>query len=132
MDDDYSWNGGLRGSSSFRLPENEGIGKWIAWPCWWLFYYTPLSFVMLSRIDVILPEFVEESGLQTQVVRVNRVDVDDSRPEINRPEPRDLAEPVPIVPPADELDMLESMPDVEMDISPEIETIQVPMSRSCS
>jgi len=128
MDDDYSWNGGLRGSSSYRLPENEGIGKWIAVALLVAVLMHAFIFVLLSRIDIILPEFVDESGIQTQVVRVNRVDVDDSRPEINRPELGEIAEPVPIVPPADELDMLESMPDVEMDISPEIETIQVPMS----
>ena len=46
---------------------------------------------MLSRIDIELSEFVDESGIQTEVIRVNRVDVSDARPEINRPEPNDLA-----------------------------------------
>jgi OOP family OmpA-OmpF porin len=61
-------------------------------------------------------------------VRVNRVDVMDARPELNRPEVSDPVDPVPVVPPADELDMLENMAELEVDISPEIETIQVPMS----
>ena len=50
---------------------------------------------------------------------------------LNRPDPRDpTAEAAPVVPPADELDILESMPEMEMDISPDIEAIQVPMSES--
>lgn len=87
-----------------------------------------LIIVGLSRIDVILPEFIEESELRTQVVRVSSVDVDDSRPEVLPPEQPEIEDPAPIVPPADELDMLENLPDVEIDISPDIETIQVPMS----
>ena len=85
MDDDYSWNGGLRGTSSFKLPENEGIGKWIFVALVVAIILHAFVFVVLSRIDIQLPEFVDESGIQTEVVRVNRVDVSDSRPEINRP-----------------------------------------------
>ena len=128
MDDDYSWNGGLRGTSSFRLPENEGLGKWVAVALMVAIVLHAFAFVMLSRIDIQLRERVEQSEMQTEVVRVNRVDKLDARPELNRPEPSDIAEPVPVVPPADELDMLENMAEVEIDISPEIETIQVPMS----
>ena len=128
MDDDYSWNGGLRGTSSFRLPENEGIGKWVAVALLVAIILHAFVFVMLSRIDIELSEFVDESGIQTEVIRVNRVDVSDARPEINRPEPNDLVESAPVVPPADELDILENMAEMEMDISPDIETIQVPMS----
>jgi len=128
MDDDYSWNGGLRGTSSFKLPENEGIGKWIFVALVVAIILHAFVFVVLSRIDIQLPEFVDESGIQTEVVRVNRVDVSDSRPEINRPNSDEILEPVPVVPPADELDMLENMAEMEIDISPEIETIQVPMS----
>ncbi|MGB2403503.1 MAG: OmpA family protein [Akkermansiaceae bacterium] len=128
MDDDYSWNGGLRGTSSFRLPENEGVGKWVAIAIMVAVILHAFAFVMLGRIDITLRDSVEQSEIQTEVVRVNRVDTSDSRPELNRPEPEDTIEPVTIVPPADELDMLENMADVEIDISPEIETIQVPMS----
>lgn len=128
MDDDYSWNGGLRGTSSFRLPENEGIGKWVSVALMVAIILHAFVFVMLSRIDIVLPELVSESGIQTEVVRVNRVDVMDARPEINRPESSDPLEPVPVVTPADELDMLENIAEVEMDISPDIETIQVPLS----
>ena len=128
MDDDYSWNGGLRGTSSFRLPENEGIGKWVSVALMVAIILHAFVFVMLSRIDIVLPELVSESGIQTEVVRVNRVDVMDARPEINRPEFSDPLEPVPVVTPADELDMLENIAEVEMDISPDIETIQVPLS----
>ena len=128
MEDDYSWNGGLRGTSSFRLPENEGIGKWVAVALMVAIILHAFAFVMLSRIDIKLPEFVDESGIQTEVIRVNRVDVSDARPELNRPEPNDLAESAPVVPPADELDMLENMAEMEIDIRPDIETIQVPMS----
>ena len=128
MDDDYSWNGGLRGTSSFRLPENEGSGKWVVVALMVAIILHAFVFVMLSRIDIKLPEFVEESGIQTEVIKVNRVDVSDARPELNRPDPNDLAESAPVVPPADELDILENMAEMEIDISPDIETIQVPMS----
>ncbi|MDG1357983.1 MAG: OmpA family protein [Akkermansiaceae bacterium] len=128
MDDDYSWNGGLRGTSSFRLPENEGVGKWVAIAVMVAIILHAFAFVMLGRIDVRLRENADQTEIQTEVVRVNRVDKLDSRPELNRPEPPELVEPVPIVPPIDELDMLENMADVEIDISPEIEVIEVPMS----
>lgn len=128
MDDDYSWNGGLRGTSSFKLPENEGIGKWIFVALLVAIILHAFVFVVLSRIDIQLPEFVDETGIQTEVVRVNRVDVSDSRPEINRPDSDEVLESVPVVPPADELDMLENLAEMEIDISPEIETIEVPMS----
>lgn len=128
MDDDYSWNGGLRGTSSFRLPENEGVGKWVAIAIMVAVILHAFAFVMLGRIDITLRDRVEQSEIQTEVVRVNRVDTSDSRPELNRPEPENTVEPITVVPPADELDMLEDMADVEIDISPEIETMVVPMS----
>ena len=127
MDDDYSWNGGLRGSSSFRLPENEGMGKWVMVSMVMAILLHILIIVGLSRIDVILPAFAEESSLQTQVIRVSSVDIDDSRPEVTPPDQPEQ-KPVAVVPPADELEMLENLPDVEIDINPNIETIQVPMS----
>jgi OOP family OmpA-OmpF porin len=128
MDDDYSWNGGLRGTSSFRLPENEGLGKWVTISMIFALLFHILIIVGLSRIDVILPELVEESGLQTQVIRVSSVDVNDGRPEITIPDRPEIQEPVPVVPPADELDVLENLPNIEIDISPDIETIQIPMA----
>lgn len=128
MDDDYSWNGGLRGTSSFRLPENEGMAKWVMVSMIIAILLHVVIIVGLSRIDVILPEFVEESTLETQVVRVSSVDIDDARPEVTPPEPPEMKDPPAVVPPADELDVLENLPDVEIDISPDIETIQVPMS----
>lgn len=128
MDNDYSWNGGLRGTSSYRLPENEGLTKWVVAALLVAVALHAGLFVLLSRIDVGLPEFIEEKGIQTEVVRVNRVDTRDARPELSKPEIKEPLEPVPVVPPADELDMLEKMPDVEIDITPDIETIEVPMS----
>lgn len=131
MDDDYSWNGGLRGTSSFRLPENEGLGKWVTVALLVAVIFHALVLVGLSRIDVILPEFVEETSLQTQRVRVNPVDLDDSRPEVTPPDPQDKepVEEVPVVPPADELDVLENLPEVDIDISPDIEKLEVPMAK---
>lgn len=131
MDDDYTWNGGLRGTSSFRLPENEGLGKWISIALVTAMLLHGLVLLGLSRINVMLPEFVAEAGIQTQVVRVNKVDTDDSRPEVTPPEQPE-AGLVPVVPPADELDMLENLPDVEIDIGPDIEMIQVPMREPAS
>ena len=103
------------------------MGKWVMVSLLVAILLHALIIVGLSRIDVILPEFVEESELQTQVIRISAVDVEDSRPEVSPPEQPEL-EPVPIVPPTDELDVLENLPDIEIDISPEIETIQIPMS----
>ena len=60
MDDDYSWNGGLRGTSSFRLPENEGVGKWVAVALMVAIVLHAFAFVMLSRIDVQLRERAEQ------------------------------------------------------------------------
>lgn len=128
MDDDYSWNGGLRGSSSFRLPENEGMGKWVLISMIVAILFHVVVIVGLSRIDIILPEFIEESVLQTQVVRVSRVDMDDGRPEVTTPNDPQVQQPVPVVPPADELDVLENLPDIEMDISPDIKSLEIPMS----
>ncbi|MFK7912237.1 MAG: OmpA family protein [Akkermansiaceae bacterium] len=132
MDDDYSWNGGLRGTSSFRLPENEGLGKWVTVALLMAVILHAVVLVGLSRIDVILPELVEQTGLQTQTVRVNRVDLADARPEVAPPEPTDPPEPVPIVPPADELDVLENLPEMDIDISPNIETLEVPMAKAAA
>lgn len=132
MDDDYSWNGGLRGTSSFRLPENEGLGKWVTVALLVAIVFHALVLIGLSRIDVILPEFVEQIGLQTQTVRVNPVDLDDSRPEVTPPEPTEPVEPVPVVPPADELDMLADLPEMDIDISPDIEKLEVPMAKAAA
>ncbi len=132
MDDDYSWNGGLRGTSSFRLPENEGLGKWVTVALLVAVVLHAVALIGLSRIDVILPELVERTGLQTQVVRVNPVDLDDSRPEVTPPEPEDPVEPVPVVPPADELDVLENLPEMDIDISPDIDKLEVPMAKAAA
>lgn len=132
MDDDYSWNGGLRGTSSFRLPENEGLGKWITIALLFAVVLHAVILVGLSKIDVILPELVEQTNLQTQTVRVNRVDLADARPEVSPPDPVDPVEPVPVVPPADELDVLENLPAMDIDISPDIEKLEVPMAKAAA
>lgn len=132
MEDDYSWNGGLRGISSFRLPENEGMGKWVTIALLVAVVFHALVLIGLSRIDVILPELVDQTGIQTQAVRVNRVDLADARPEVAPPEPADPLEPVPVVPPADELDVLENLPEMDIDISPDIEKLEVPMAKAAA
>lgn len=132
MDDSYSWNGGLRGTSSFRLPENEDLGKWIIVA---LIFAVVLHLVVifgLSRIDVILPSLVERTTLQTKVVRVNPVDIDDSRPELTPPAASDPVEQTPVVPPADELDVLENLPEMDIDISPDIKNFEVPVAQSAA
>jgi len=129
MQDDYSWNGGARGASSFRLPENEGQGRWVVVALVIAVLLHVLAIFGLSRIDVLLPEAAEETTLQTQVVRVNPVDFEDHRPEVTSPETPEtpeIAEPVEIVPPADELEALADLPDIDIDISPDIEIMQVP------
>lgn len=129
MQNDYSWNGGTRGASSFRLPENEGQGRWVVVALVIALLLHLLAFFGLSRIDVFMPEDPKESDLLTQVVRVNPVDFEDHRPEVSSPETPEtpeIQEPVAVVPPADELEMLENMPDIDIDIKPEIEAMQVP------
>ncbi|BDS05120.1 hypothetical protein NT6N_01600 [Oceaniferula spumae] len=126
MQDEYSWNGGRGGTSSFRLPENEGQGKWVLIAILFAVVLHGVVLLGLSKIDVILPEFVEKKEIQTQVVRVSPVDTTDSRPEITPPEKPEIEEPVAVVPPADELEMLEQLPEMDIDIKPDVETIQVP------
>lgn len=132
MQEEYSWNGGRGGTSSFRLPENEGQGKWVLIAVLFAVLLHVGLLVGLSNIDVILPEFVEKKELRTQVVRVNPVDTADARPEITPPEKPEIEEPVAVVPPADELDVLENLPEMEIDIKPDIETIQVPKISSAA
>lgn len=126
MQDDYSWNGGSRGSSSFRLPENEGQGRWVIAALVVALVLHIVAFFGLSRIDVFLPDGAKENDLLTQVVRVNPVDFEDHRPEVSAPETPEVAEPVAIVPPADELEILENLPEMDIDVTPELDTIQVP------
>jgi len=126
MQEEYSWNGGNLGNSSYRLPDNEGQGKWVTIAILFAVILHAVILLGLSRIDVILPEFVEKKGIQTEVIRVNPVDTQDARPEVTPPDQPEIEEPVAVVPPADELDILENLPEMEIDIKPEIETIQVP------
>jgi len=126
MQEEYSWNGGRGGSSSYRLPENEGQGKWVLLAILFALLAHVVILIGLSRIDVVLPEFVENNAIQTQVIRVNPVDTMDARPEVTPPDSPDIDEPVSVVPPADELEILENLPEMEIDISPDVETIQIP------
>jgi outer membrane protein OmpA-like peptidoglycan-associated protein len=126
MQNDYSWNGGSRGASSFRLPENEGQGRWVLAALLIAVLLHVVVFLGLSRIEILVPDAKQESELLTQVVRVNPVDFQDHRPEVVAPETPEIAEPVEVVPPADELEMLANLPDLDVDIKPEIETMQVP------
>ena len=126
MDEEYSWNGGRAGSSSYRLPENDGQGKWVLVAIIFAVLAHVVILLGLSKIDIELPEFVEKKEIRTEVIRVNPVDTEDARPEITPPDSPEIEEPVAVVPPADELDILENLPEMEMDISPEVETIQVP------
>ena len=133
MDHDYSWDGGIRrGTSSFRLPQSEGMGKWFAIAFFVAVLLHVLVLIGLSRIDVSLPDFVSEKAIQTDVVRVHRVDMTDARPEITPPESGDILEPEPVVPPADELDMLEDLPEIDIDISPNIKELEIPMAKAAS
>ena len=126
MQDDYSWNGGTGGASSFSLPENEGQGRWVVVALVIALLLHLLAFFGLSRVDVFMPEGAKETDLLTQVVRVNPVDFEDHRPEVTSPETPEIAEPVAVVPPADELEILENLPDIDIDIKPDIDTLQVP------
>lgn len=126
MQNDYNWNGGARGSSSFRLPENESQGRWVVTALVVALLLHILVFFGLSRIDVLMPELTKENDILTQVVRVNPVDFEDHRSEVMPPESPEAAEPVTVVPPADELEVLENLPEMDIDMSPDIETIQVP------
>ena len=128
MDDDYSWNGGMRGTSSFRLPENEGLGKWVTIALLVAVVLHALVLIGLSRIDVILPEFVEKSPVQTKVVRMSPVDFEEPPSTRKVSKITEVPEPVPVVPPADELDMLEDLPEMEIDISPDIKKLEIPMA----
>ena len=132
MQDEYSWNGGRGGSSSFRLPQNEGQGKWVLIAIVLAVLVHVGLFIGLGKIDIELPEFVAKKEIRTQVVRVSPVDTTDARPEIIPPDQPEIEEPVAVVPPADELDILESLPEMEIDISPDIETIQVPKISSAA
>jgi len=128
MQNDYSWNGGSRGASSFSLPKNEGQGQWVVVALLIALCLHLLAFFGLSRIDVLLPDS-GESEIVTQVVRVNPVDLDDYRPEVSAPETNDVAEPVAEVPPLDELDeldILENLPEMDIDVVADLETIIVP------
>ncbi|MGJ8677901.1 MAG: OmpA family protein [Akkermansiaceae bacterium] len=128
MQDDYSWSNAQTGTSSYKFHKSEGVAKWVLVALLFALCIHVLIIWGLSRIDVIFSHNDEEKGLETEVVRVYRVETDDSRPELPKPEVVETVDPVEIVPPADELDMLENIGDVDIDISPEIETIQVPMS----
>lgn len=132
MQEEYSWNGGNMGSSSYRLPENEGQGKWVIIAIVFAVALHVIVLLGLSRIDVILPEFVQKKEIRTEVIRVNPVDTQDARPEVTPPEQPETDEPVAVVPPADELDILENLPEMEIDIKPDIETIQVPKISSAA
>ena len=132
MEEEYSWNGGRGGSSSFRLPESEGQGKWLLIAILFAVLAHVGILVGLSRIDIELPEFIAKKEIRTQVVRVNPVDINDSRPEITPPEQPEIEEPIAVVPPADELEILENLPEMDIDISPDVETIQVPKISSAA
>ncbi len=132
MQDDYSWNDGGGGSSSFRLPRSEGQGKWLLIAIVLAVSVHIALFVGLGNVYIELAEMVENKEIRTQVVRVNRVDTEDARPEITPPEREEVAEPVVVVPPADELDILENIPEMDIDISPDVETIQMPKISSAA
>ena len=128
MQDDYSWNGGSRGASSYRLPENEGQGRWVVIALFMAVILHVVAFWALGRIDVLMPDS-DESDLVTEIVRVSPVDLDDYRPEVSAPESEDVAEPVAEVPPfeeLDELDILENLPDMDIDIVADLDTLEIP------
>jgi len=93
MQEEYSWNGGRGGNSSFRLPESEGQGKWVLIAVLFAIFAHAAILIGLSRIDVILPDLVEKKEIRTQVVRVNPVDTQDSRPEVAPPDQPDHPSP---------------------------------------
>ncbi|NWK54906.1 OmpA family protein [Verrucomicrobiaceae bacterium N1E253] len=126
MQQDYSWNGGSRGASSFRLPQSEGQGRWVLTALCVAVALHVLAFFGLSRIDVLLPKSAKESEMLTEVVRVNPVDFEDYRPEVSAPETAEVEAPVEVVPPADELEVLENLPEMDIDVLPDLETVQVP------
>ncbi|MGB0776059.1 MAG: OmpA family protein [Akkermansiaceae bacterium] len=122
MQEDYQWST----SSSYRSPTDEGVGKWVVIALLSALLIHIVGFFGLSRINVFLPEAIEETEIRTEVVRVNRVDLDDARPEVTPPEQPEIVEPAEIVPPADELEALENLPEMDIDINPDVEVVQIP------
>lgn len=129
MQDDYSWNRGQVGSSTYRSPQSDGVGKWVIVALIAALVLHAVIIWGLSRIDVFFPKNVEDVTLKTEVVRVQRVELDDALPEESPPVTTIEQEPVEVVPPLDELDMLESIAEVDIDISPDIEALEVPLSQ---
>ncbi len=125
--DNYSWNGGGQGASSFSLPTNEGQGRWIVIALVMAILIHLGIFYWFGKISIFIPQNDTETTLVTKVIKIKQpVDFQEREPEEISSETEEIAEPLDKLPPIDELDALEKLPDIDVDIKPEIEEVAIP------
>lgn len=110
-------------SSSFHLPESEGMGRWL----WMALFIAILlhiaALLFLSFVDIDFPSSVEE--IQTEVIRVRPVIHEDPSPKSIKPsEP--LLTQAPPLPPIQELELLANLPEMEIDVNPAFKKTLIP------
>lgn len=133
MRDDYSWKEASARGSTYHAPKDKGLGLWVLVALLFAVIFHLMIIWGFSRMDVVFSEGKDSSVTQTEVVRVQREVQTDTPPEVSRPEVITEPTPVEVLPPVtelDELDMLESIVDVEIDIRPDVKDIEVPLVKS--
>lgn len=128
MQDDYSWKEGDGNSSTYYTTKSESIWIWVFVALVFALILHGAAFWGFGRMVFAFSENVDEMAAQPELVRIKRMDFDEPVPEVTEPAPVAEQVPVEVEPPADELDMLEQVVDVDIDILPDVEVMQVPMS----
>ncbi|MDC0088314.1 OmpA family protein [Akkermansiaceae bacterium] len=130
MQDDYSWKGGEVSSSTYYRPKSEGAGVWMLIAVIFALLLHAAAIWGFSRMDFGVAGNEEETVSPPEIVRIQRMVFDEAVPEIIEPPAPMIVEqePVEIEPPADEIDMLEQVVDIDIDILPNVEMMEVPMS----
>lgn len=116
-DQGYSWNN-ARNGSSYSLPKSENFGRWVGVAVVLAVIFHLLVFFGLKHMQIAVGSIGEMLDLETEQVRVAKVEFTESLPEmkeekVETPEVRgDLL---------DEIEMLTELPeDTEVDIRPDI------------
>lgn len=116
-DQGYSWNN-VRNGGSYSAPKSENFGRWVGIAVVLAVVFHLLVFFGLKRIQIAIGAVGEMMDLETEQVRVAKVEFTESLPEM---EEEKLETPEVRGDLLDEIEMLTELPeDTEIDIRPDI------------
>ncbi|MBK1791011.1 OmpA family protein [Persicirhabdus sediminis] len=112
--------------STYQLPQRRGVGKWAFLAIIAAILLHVLAYIAFKNIHILLPAVEKRKEVQTKVVRTKEIEVAEPGPEKEwKASDSGEMEPEPVA--IDEIEVLAELPEMDLDILPDVKELQVPL-----